>query len=617
MALYNKSAGYGQQQFLNIANLGSGKIFVVGDSGTANEDMLRELFGYDPDGTLRFFDDIDEAVGFCTANAGDKIIVMPGHAETVTAAAGIDLDVAGISVIGLGQGEDRPIVTFTTAAAASMEWAAANVRVSGLVFKCNIASQNHMIDITSGDDGIIENCEFREGTQTGLSFITADTADNDCDRFAIRNCKFHAPTAGNYDNAIQLGIDLTGVRIENIEVYGDFDVACIDVPVGGNAQVDLQIKDVVLVNLLTAQHAIEINGTSSTGKIIRAYVQTDALATSIDAGGLEMFEAYYHDGTDQAGWTPVAVQPDSVANILGADDADNGFASTNVVANTDGSVLERLEAIQQHVGATDGATNILGADDGDNGFASTSVVVNGDGSIIERMEYLQDSQLVGGVDATTNTQMSDVVGNKTDAAIADTIEGSAATTQSLVADTKAILQRLGADSANNTAATTLVVANRDGSVLERLEQLEATVQKTISKVMTTPSGGADALFTITGGPIHVVSIWGIVTTVLVNAANGTLQATTTAPASTTAMSTTVAIDNDAAGTVYTFVGPTGVLTPTTAGVVLIDMGSTALTETQYIVPIGNINFLTSAAMTGVITWYMSYIPSPGAVVVAA
>ena len=42
---------------------------------------------------------IDYAIGQCTASAGDVIIVFPGHTETITAAAGIALDVAGVSIV--------------------------------------------------------------------------------------------------------------------------------------------------------------------------------------------------------------------------------------------------------------------------------------------------------------------------------------------------------------------------------------------------------------------------------------------------------------------------------------------------------------------------------------
>ncbi len=75
--------------------------------------------------------------------------------------------------------------------------------------------------------------------------------------------------------------------------------------------------------------------------------------------------------------------------FLGNDNADNGVATTNVTANRDGSLLERLEAIHQAL-IDDGATNFIGVDDANNVAATTNVVANRDGSILERLEALMD-----------------------------------------------------------------------------------------------------------------------------------------------------------------------------------------------------------------------------------
>ena len=170
------------------------------------------------------------------------------------------------------------------------------------------------------------------------------------------------------------------------------------------------------------------------------------------------------------------------------------------------------------------------------------------------------------------------------------------------------------------------ITNQNVTILDRLG-LQATAAglaaiglsmgRTIEKLDGAVLNGADPLFTIVGGPILVKMILGIVTTIIGGAANGTLQATTTVPAATAALSTTVAIDSDAAGTSYVFVGPTGILTPTTAGAKILDYGSTTLTPAQFIVPAGNINFLGSAAQSGVIAWFMAYEPLGPSVVVAA
>ena len=59
---------------------------------------------------------IDGAINKCTASQGDIIIVMPGHAENIAAATSLVVDVAGISIIGLGRGRNRPVLSFTNTA---------------------------------------------------------------------------------------------------------------------------------------------------------------------------------------------------------------------------------------------------------------------------------------------------------------------------------------------------------------------------------------------------------------------------------------------------------------------------------------------------------------------
>lgn len=55
------------------------------------------------------FSTLDYAIGQCVASKGDMIVMLPGHAETVTAA--IAADVAGIQIVGIGEGLLRPAIT--------------------------------------------------------------------------------------------------------------------------------------------------------------------------------------------------------------------------------------------------------------------------------------------------------------------------------------------------------------------------------------------------------------------------------------------------------------------------------------------------------------------------
>ena len=78
----------------------------------------------------------------------------------------------------------------------------------------------------------------------------------------------------------------------------------------------------------------------------------------------------------------------------------------------------------------------------------------------------------------------------------------------------------------------------------------------------------------------------------------------------------VAIDADAAGTIYMCLDSTSVFTPVSAGAVIVD--PVAAPEAHFILPVGTVIFRSSAAQTGVIAWYMQYQPlSPSSTVTAA
>ena len=85
-----------------------------GNSGLSPKEPLSTLAG---------------AVAMCKAGRGDVIVIMPGHAETNTAV--VNINVAGVQVIGCGVGNLRP--TFTINAAADcIRLSAAGVLVAGL-----------------------------------------------------------------------------------------------------------------------------------------------------------------------------------------------------------------------------------------------------------------------------------------------------------------------------------------------------------------------------------------------------------------------------------------------------------------------------------------------------
>jgi hypothetical protein len=523
---YTKNAGYGMQQFLDIKELGSGKIRVVGDASTANRDMLVQLFdGADVDGEVRFYSTIDAAISACTPNAGDNVLVMPGHTETVATAGAIALDVAGVSVIGIGQGADRPTLTFS-ATAATLTMSAASTSLKNIITTVSVDSVVSPIVVSAADCTIdIEHRDASTTVEAVRAILTTAAADN----LDIK-LKYVGFTGGNACvNAIRL-VGGSQTRI-NIDFFGVASTSVVEFLT--TAVVDCNIEG-YMYNSGTTNYSKDVVDTV-TGSTWYAVIE-DGAAGSVVRGGS--------------------------ADALAAGDL--------------GDIASDVAAVLVDTGTTLPAT----------------------------LTTIDANQDAGVADAVTNALMRDVVGNKTDAAAT----GAVSATESIVAYAKQLVTE---GIARDAVIGTPTAADLSSEFLS----LPRCVAKTDGSV----DAGDDILFNITGGPIHVLEILGIVTTTIeAGAANVKLQIDTTTPAATVDISAgAVDIDGDVAGTSYETINTTGVFTPVTAGYVK-HANSFATNPTDFIAPIGDIVFNSDASKSGVIAWYMRYVPlSPLSRVVAA
>ena len=167
---------------LPLSQVHPGRVFWVNNSTVLPDGGIGGSNGNDGS-YLRPFSTIDYAVSKCKASRGDIVLVMPGYAQTITAAAEIGLDVAGVAVIGLGVGSLRPTITYGTAAAASVRVSVANFSVQNIIFVANFADVGTAIDVTTAKDFTVEYCEFRDSSSS-LNFINAidtNAVANDAD----------------------------------------------------------------------------------------------------------------------------------------------------------------------------------------------------------------------------------------------------------------------------------------------------------------------------------------------------------------------------------------------------------------------------------------------------
>jgi len=194
-----------------------GTILFVGSTVTGATDGAG--YGQNPDSPVAT---LDYAVGLCAANKGDTIYVLPGHVETLSAAAAVALDVAGVSVLGLGVGNDRPKFTMDTVNGASIAISAASVTVRNLIVIGNKDGLTQPIDITGNDCTI--DIEYRDTSALieAVAVILATTVS----RLNVK-LKYIGFTAGDAAARPVNLVAVTGARIE-IDGYGVVSTAWVN-----------------------------------------------------------------------------------------------------------------------------------------------------------------------------------------------------------------------------------------------------------------------------------------------------------------------------------------------------------------------------------------------------
>lgn len=243
----------------------------------------------------RPFSTINYAISRCTANNDDVVMVMPGHAETVSAAAGIAHNIAGVSVIGMGRGTTRPTITLGTSTAATYAITAADAYLENLVFVGNLS--NIIACITTTKKGTwINMCEF-QNAGTNLDFLTpikaTSTTDNDSDDLAVTNCRWITIDSDDLE-MIEINANLTRFRCQNNLMVSAGTASPMVLVASGKLLTQADIGWNRCVNAMTANELfISNDGTTNTGVIHNNYVgHADVTGThdpGWDAGGFRLF----------------------------------------------------------------------------------------------------------------------------------------------------------------------------------------------------------------------------------------------------------------------------------------------------------------------------------------
>lgn len=272
---------------MNVLNTYAGSVYWV-DSGTGSNGNS---------GTYRApLADIDTAIGKCSANAGDVIMVFPGHSETVTTS--IAADVAGIAIVGLGHGNTAPTLIGPNADA-TIDVTAADITIKGLRFEADAGTTQAATQkiYVNAADCLIEGCWFQAGQyDDDLIYIT--TSGDNC---TIRNCEFHV-SANGPDTAITLEGDsaLTGVTITGCWFDGGSATNTWDLGVIYSSGVHTLCRIEENRFLYMSPGGVEFTA-AATGIIAKNFFAGGQQDQMLDPGSCYCFENYESDVIDASG----------------------------------------------------------------------------------------------------------------------------------------------------------------------------------------------------------------------------------------------------------------------------------------------------------------------------
>ncbi len=278
-----------------------GKIFFVNNSSVLAPGGLSGSDGNDGS-YLKPFSTIDYAIGQCAANRGDIIMVMPGHAETLGGASAIDLDVAGVALIGLGHGSLRPILTYDTTSD-TVAIGANNVSIMNIEFRASVSAVVDGLIVEDGvSDALIKDCVFSvdaAGTDEFLDCISLVNNNSNC---VIEGCRMDMGIAGAV-SGIHMDADTDKLVIRKNVIRGDFSTANIlgDTTLSTNLLIEDNLLENGIGGNLGSEPGIELL-TGSTGTIRRNDIVCNLAtkAASIVADTCLLFENYYNEDISSA-----------------------------------------------------------------------------------------------------------------------------------------------------------------------------------------------------------------------------------------------------------------------------------------------------------------------------
>ena len=208
MAL-NFHTGYGRMIANAIAarRPNMGKVYFVATTAVTGWEEFSELFPTGPEGNTRVFTTLK---GLLTADViedgGDDVVfVLPNHTESINSAGAIDTgtDSAGLTIIGLGEADERALFTFGGATTADIDIGSNGVTFENLRFDLTgIDAVAAAFDVNS-TGFTLRNCEVITADADGQATLALLT-DANAGSMTIDGCYFRGSQTAGTTTAVRI-----------------------------------------------------------------------------------------------------------------------------------------------------------------------------------------------------------------------------------------------------------------------------------------------------------------------------------------------------------------------------------------------------------------------------
>lgn len=287
----------------------SGKVYLVAKDGLEGKEEIEAMFpAMHNDGTRLMHTTVDSAISAATASRGDVIYILPGHTETVTATS-IALDVAGLTIIGLGNGLLRPTFTYG-AAAATITVSAANCVWKNCHFIANFDDVAAAFTLGNAKDFVLENNTFDDTSDAlhFLSIVVTSATDQQAEGLQVLRNRWNGlALAPNAFISILAATDRLIVNDNRVYMDATNDVGHF-ITLAAKIILEAQISNnrLIVVGSTAAAVGIFLTGSGTTNKGIVENNYVASLDTTSEliatAGtGLKFFENYYTGTADASG----------------------------------------------------------------------------------------------------------------------------------------------------------------------------------------------------------------------------------------------------------------------------------------------------------------------------